>query len=262
MSLNERDLLIVIVVCSVVGFLLFILIICSCFWLIIRHYRSKSRSLTMNDDNDSAIVTTNRTHYQRAKKLPQNKIEENRRRRKGKRYNTNESAITLSFDPPHLINQNVKNLEQLIHNENTLAMQSYPYDDYSRQSNHSSSEPVYASSSTVVTSISNYTVPMTPTTNIQQRFLNELDQVLKLKNDESSAPSSKLKYSQSYRQYNEPLPFDFHRSSSPKPFNNDFLCNQHRSPYSLYIRTTDPSNNTLIRKARLGRLTDDTAILY
>jgi hypothetical protein len=44
----------------------------------------------------------------------------NQRKKRKRRFNTNDSAISFSFNPPHLINQNVKKLDQLIANESSL----------------------------------------------------------------------------------------------------------------------------------------------
>jgi hypothetical protein len=70
-------------------------------------------------------------------------------------------------------------------------------------------------------------------------------------------PTYPIKYSQSCRQRNELLPFDYYRSmtlSTSSSVENLFEPN--------YIRTTHCSNATLMRKARLAQLRDDTAILY
>jgi hypothetical protein len=97
----------------------------------------------------------------------------------------------------------------------------------------SSYEPIYASSSTVLTSVSNLAgIPPQRTT--------EFEPIFHVK------PS--LKYSQSYRQTNNSIPCDYYRSlSSLEP---------------IYIRTNKPSNASLIRKVHLAQLRDDTAILY
>lgn len=128
MSLNERETLIVIIVCSISGFLLLLFIICLFFWFTIRHYRLKSKRFHMNDDNESPVM---RQRYQRSQNLPANKIEKrNRLRRKRKeRFNTNNSSISSAFDPPHLINQNVRNLDQLLNSEGTITTNSWQYEE-------------------------------------------------------------------------------------------------------------------------------------
>jgi hypothetical protein len=97
----------------------------------------------------------------------------------------------------------------------------------------SSYEPIYASSSTVLTSVSNLAViPTQPTT--------KFDHIFHVK--------SPLKYSQSCCQTNDSLSYDYYRSlSSLEP---------------IYLRTNKPSNASLIRKVHLAQLRDDTAILY
>lgn len=121
-------------------------------------------------------------------------------------------------------------------------------------------EPVYASSSTVLTSISNFAVPNPSLTNIQHRFFNELDQILRLK--QNQCRQNRLKHSQSCRNRTDQLPFDYYRSVSPVLLYNDFHRSPSMSPESVLDRTTNHSNATLIRKAKLGQLRDDTAILY
>ncbi len=92
--------------------------------------------------------------------------------------------------------------------------------------------------------------------NLHFQFLNELNHILSLKHEQR--PINSLKYSQSCRQTNDSLPFDYYRSMTPSissSIENLFEPN--------YIRTaTDRSNTTLIHKAYLGQLRDDTAILY
>ena len=103
----------------------------------------------------------------------------------------------------------------------------------------SSYEPIYASSSTVLTSVSNLAAIPPPPPPPHQRTT-QFDPIFHVK------PS--LKYSQSCRQTNNSLPYDYYRSlSSLEP---------------IYIRTNKPSNASLIRKVHLAQLRDDTAILY
>ena len=83
------------------------------------------------------------------------------------------------------------------------------------------------------------------------RFLNELNLVLSTKQEQK--PTNSLKYSQSCRQINDRLPFDYYRSITPSTItfassNNDVLFQY--------------SNATLMRKAQLAQLRDDTGILY
>ena len=116
---------------------------------------------------------------------------------------------------------------------------------------NSSNEPVYASSSTILTSISN---PQ------QFRLLNELDHVLRQKQEERN--KNQLKYSQSCRQTTDVLPFDYYRSVSPLSVITGTNSSTNNSLEPIYIRTNKCSNTTLMHKARLAKLRDDTAILY
>ena len=129
MSLNERDTLIVIIVCSIVGFFSLLLIICCCFWCVIRHYRLQAKRLNTHEENESPVMASSRQHYQRSQKLPPSKVDNHYLgRKKKRRFNTNDSAITFSFDPPHLINQNVKNLDRLLNTDPTMTARSWHYE--------------------------------------------------------------------------------------------------------------------------------------
>lgn len=107
-----------------------------------------------------------------------------------------------------------------------------------------------------MTSVSTLPVPSQPIPNIPNRFLHELDQVLRTKQDEQQRRP--LRYSQSCRQTTEPLPFHYYRSGSPS------LVIADPQIHRLEINASNSkfSNSTLLRKARLGQLRDDTAILY
>jgi hypothetical protein len=136
MSFDERDKIIVTIICSIVGFIFIVLIICLILWFIIRRYRSKSKRMNQNEENISPrIPSYHRQRYQRSQKIPPTNFDHNNnnnnniRKKKKRRFNTNDSAITLSFDPPHLINQNVKNLEKLLNSESTLTASSWHYEE-------------------------------------------------------------------------------------------------------------------------------------
>jgi hypothetical protein len=124
-----------------------------------------------------------------------------------------------------------------------------------------SQEPVYNSSSTILTSISNLAVPMQPIADVHQRFLTELDQVLRSKQDDQQQRRP-VKYSQSCRQATDQLPFDYYRSISPSLTIPELTSSEENSHAPICVRTPKYSNATLLRKARLGHLRDDTAILY
>lgn len=131
MSLSERDTLVLIIVGSIVGFFVFTLIIClsCCCW--IRYWRRRSQRLNSQSEHDSPVLPSSRNHYQRSQKLPSTKLDSNyvkKTKRRRRRFNTNESAITLSFDPPHLINQNVKNLDRFFPTDPTMTTRSWHYE--------------------------------------------------------------------------------------------------------------------------------------
>jgi hypothetical protein len=115
---------------------------------------------------------------------------------------------------------------------------------------NSSNEPIYASSSTVLTSISNLAVPCQQINTRHFHFLNELDHVLRVKQP--------LKYSQSCRQTTDLLPFDYYRSISSPSTNSS----NNNSLEPIYSHPNKISNTTLIHKVQLAQLRDDTAILY
>lgn len=283
MSLNERDTLIVIIVCSIVGFLSLVLIICCCFWCVIRYFRLQSKRLNAQEENDSPVMASSRQHYQRSHKAQSNQADQHySRTKKKRRFNTNDSAITMSFDPPHLINQNVKNLDRLLNTDPTMTAHSWHYEqtlpsryrwDLQRRiipcislgsfsaARNPSQEPVYVSSSTILTAISNLAVPMQPIADVHQRFLTELDQVLRSKQDDQQHRRP-VKYSQSCRQATDLLPFDYYRSLSPSLTIPELTSSEENSHAPIFVRTPKYSNATLLRKARLGQLRDDTAILY
>jgi hypothetical protein len=125
MSLAERDKIILTIIFSIIGLIFLVLIICFLFWRLIYYYRSKINHRDSIEENRSPYQ---RVQYQRSEKYLdiQNR---NKTKKRSRRSNTNDSAITLSFNPPHLINQNVKNLEKLFHNESTLTANSWFYEE-------------------------------------------------------------------------------------------------------------------------------------
>lgn len=136
MSLVERDKIILTIIFSIIGFIFLLLSICFLIWRIIRYYRLKMKSQNSNDTNHLPPISSyHRQQYQRSQKYVSTKFNMNKtknnhhQRKKKKRSNTSDSAITLSFNPPHLINQNVKNLEKLLHNESTLTANSWLYEE-------------------------------------------------------------------------------------------------------------------------------------
>jgi len=123
-----------------------------------------------------------------------------------------------------------------------------------------SNEPVYASSSTVLTSVSNLAVVPQQINNTNIHLLSELDHILRLKQEQRT--KHPLKYSQSCRQTTDILPFDYYRSISPPSIITGTNSSTDNSLEPIYICTNKYSNTTLARKARLAQLRDDTAILY
>lgn len=109
---------IITIIFSILGFIAVITLISFCIW----HIRNRRRQ---SKNNLKKSPMTYRQQYQRSQAIPSSNIIHNKRRRKKqRRFNTNESSISFSFDPPHLINQNVKNLDKLLANESTFI-----YDD-------------------------------------------------------------------------------------------------------------------------------------
>ncbi len=124
-----------------------------------------------------------------------------------------------------------------------------------------STEPVYTSSSSTSTPISN--IPLAfqsyphgqQLNNVHFQFLNELNHVLYSQQGQQLV--NPVKYSQSCRQTNDLLPFDYYRSVTPS------INSSHANFFEpIYNRTTSCSDVTLMRKARLAQFRDDTAILY
>ncbi len=119
---------------------------------------------------------------------------------------------------------------------------------------NSSNEPIYTSSSTVLTSISNLAVPCQQINNQNFHYLNELGHVLRVKHP--------LKYSHSCRQTTDLLPFDHYRSISSPSTTTETNSSNNNSLEPIYIRTNKSSNAALLHKVQLAQIRDDTAILY
>ncbi|CAF5029247.1 unnamed protein product, partial [Rotaria magnacalcarata] len=174
--------------------------------------------------------------------------------------------ISFSFNPPHLINQNVKNLDKLVPLESSFTTNLWHPEDtspagkvnhFDRCNTNSASETAHTPSS-LSTSISH---PIKDLQYYQQlnalpfHFLNELNRGIVTR--QGQPPMNPIKYSQSCRQPTDLLPFDYFRSIAPSIIltNDDSL---EKNP----IQTPKYSNATLMRKAHLAKLRDDTAILY
>ncbi|CAF4097703.1 unnamed protein product [Adineta steineri] len=113
------------------------------------------------------------------------------------------------------------------------------------------SDPIYTSSSSISTSMSNLAlaVPSEP----QNQHLNTLYF--------HQRQTNPLKYTQSCRRTNDLLPFDYSRSVTPSAINVTSSSDQN-SLEPIYIRTNNHLNSTLVRKARLAQIRDDTIVLY
>jgi hypothetical protein len=101
--MDDQEKIIIGVTCGLSGVLLIIVIT-----MFIIHHKS-----------NSSKTISHRQKYLRSQKPISTTFNNNKRKRRNKRYNTNESTISLSFSPPHLINQNVKNLDQLLSNKSS-----------------------------------------------------------------------------------------------------------------------------------------------
>ena len=134
MSLAERDQLILTIIFSIVAFVFLLLIISLLLCRLIRSSQTRSKHRLEQSFEHArvhpppSISIYPRTQYQRSQKYPsKNKFNHQSKTRK-KRANTNDSVISFSFNPPHLINQNVKHLEKFYQNESTLTANSWFYE--------------------------------------------------------------------------------------------------------------------------------------
>ena len=108
--------------------------------------------------------------------------------------------------------------------------------------------------------MSNLALPSTRPSHPNIHFLSELDHVLRSKQNERPKPS--LKHSQSCRQPTDLLPFDYCRANTSPSTITGTNSNSRNSFEPTYDSTRKYPNTTLARKAQLGQLRDDTAILY
>lgn len=115
--MDEQDKILTIVF-SVLAFILLVIVISICIWCCYRRRRRRH-----------SIIHFRQEYHQRKPRQPTNQFIQNRHKRRKKRFNTNESAISFSFNPPHLINQNVKNLDQLLANE---SLERFPRNNFDR----------------------------------------------------------------------------------------------------------------------------------
>ncbi|CAF1298733.1 unnamed protein product [Adineta steineri] len=244
--MDGLDKIIIVTICSAVGLILIIAIISVIIWFILRR---KSNTTAYNRKSN----IFRRPQYQRSKKFFSIKFHSTNGKTGKSKFNTSDSSVSLSFNPPHLINQNVKNLDKLSTSTNL------------DRCSKGTSDPIYTSSSSISTSMSNLAlaVPSEPQNQhlntLYFRFLNELNHILTLQQDQRQ--TNPLKYTQSCRRTNDLLPFDYSRSVTPSAINVTSSSDQN-SLEPIYIRTNNHLNSTLVRKARLAQIRDDTIVLY
>ncbi|CAF1187216.1 unnamed protein product [Adineta steineri] len=104
--MDGLDKIIVVTICSAVGLILIIAIISVIIWFILRR---KSNTTAYNRKSN----IFRRPQYQRSKKFFSIKFHSTNGKTGKSKFNTSDSSVSLSFNPPHLINQNVKNLDKL-----------------------------------------------------------------------------------------------------------------------------------------------------
>jgi hypothetical protein len=104
--MDGLDKLIIITIGSGIGLISIISIICFIIWFILHR-----KSNATNYNRNPPILY--RQKYQCSKKFFAIKFHNNKGHIEKNRFNTSDSSVSLSFNPPHLINQNVKNLEKL-----------------------------------------------------------------------------------------------------------------------------------------------------
>src|SRR5690348_10372477 len=111
--MDERIKIIIAVVLSVIGFISIVIIFCLIIWFILR------RKLNLKNQNKN-LSTSHRQQYERSHNVLITKYDNNKRKKRKRKYHTNDSSISLPFDSPHLINQNVRNLDKLLSLESSL----------------------------------------------------------------------------------------------------------------------------------------------
>ncbi|CAF1498423.1 unnamed protein product [Adineta ricciae] len=241
--MDGLDRVITITICSAVGAVSMLAIVCFLIWFFCRR---KSHDTVQH--RKACLFC--RQHYQRSNKFFSIKFHNNAGKRPGKsRFSTSDSSVSLSFNPPHLINQNVRNLEKLSTPTNIERFKKL------------TSEPFYTSSSSKLALAvqsnqqhsSNYQL-----NTLYFHFLNELNHILCLQHEQR--PSTSLRHSQSCRRANDLLPFDYCRSLTPSTITLTSSSNDN-SLDPIY-RKNSHLNSTLTRKAHLAQIRDDTIVLY
>ena len=84
-------------------------------WLIVLRRTSSHRNRTPS--------SSHRQRYERA-----SKVSRQDRKHLKHEFNGNESSISFSFIPPHLLNQNVKHLDRILASDSTVTAKSWQYE--------------------------------------------------------------------------------------------------------------------------------------
>ena len=104
--MDGLDRIIIVTICSAVGIISIIAIICFLVWLIL--HRKSNRTVY----NRKSCLSRRQQHH-RSNKFFSIKFHNTNKKLGKNRFNTSDSSVSLSFNPPHLINQNVRNLDKL-----------------------------------------------------------------------------------------------------------------------------------------------------
>lgn len=124
--MDDRDKIIISAVLSIVGVTSIIFIVYLIIWFVLRR-KSKSTNHVRNPS------IPYRQRFERSQNAVLTRLDSNKRRKRKRRFNTNDSAISFSFNPPHLINQNVKNLDKLLPLESSSPTNLWPHQDVSME---------------------------------------------------------------------------------------------------------------------------------
>lgn len=189
--MNERDIILVIIF-SIVGVLSCVFIVIFFILFCIRRQMNKKQVPQRQKYERSRNATTTTT----------NLVLNKQKQRRKKRFNTNESVVSWTFNSPHLINQNVRNLDQFIVNESPRN------EEMPLQTSSTSSFATPMSS--LVLGLQSYPFNQ-QSRSLHFEFLNQLNHTVCLK--QNSSTSNQLQYSQSCRQQTDLEPFDYARKA-------------------------------------------------
>jgi len=190
--MNERDIILVIIF-SIVGVLSCVFIVIFFILFCIRRQMNKKQVPQRQKYERSRNATTTTTT---------NLVLNKQKQRRKKRFNTNESVVSWTFNSPHLINQNVRNLDQFIVNESPRN------EEMPLQTSSTSSFATPMSS--LVLGLQSYPFNQ-QSRSLHFEFLNQLNHIVCLK--QNSSTSNQLQYSQSCRQQTDLEPFDYARKA-------------------------------------------------